>query len=129
LIIIYKTRPASHITHYVHVLDNWQSFIACLGNVGHATIKYTPHDTDHPITLSPHQYTIVPSKTPGTFTVKFSPLLEATSITVIVDSPASPKVDYNLHLFVTACFEHEGLIVQNIFFSIYTTAISVCLNV
>jgi len=108
-------RFRSHICKFYLVCD--KCFIACLGNVGHATIKYTPHGTDHPITLSPHHYTIVPTKIPGVFTVKFSPLLEATSITVVVESPASPKVDYNLHLSITACFEHEGLTANNNLFS------------
>jgi len=81
--------------------------------VAHATIKYTPEGTGHPIALLPHQYTIVLTKTPGTFIVKFSPLIKATSITVTVDSPVSNKLDYNLHLLVTACFEHEGLFPNN----------------
>ena len=80
------------------------------GNVGSLVVKYIPKGQTLPVTASPHDYTVVPGTSPGTVTIKFNPLLETTSVTVIVDTPASPKIDYNLHLFITACFEHQGLI-------------------
>jgi len=97
--------------------------------VAHATIKYTPDGTSHSIALLPHQYTIVPTKIPGVFTVKFSPLIKATSITVTVDSPASNKVDYNLRLFITACFEHEGWNINDNFVKLMFASILDCKNV
>jgi len=79
------------------------------GNVGHATITSTRHPHGAPVVVGVHEFKIVPTPVPGTFTVEFIPFLEATSVTVVVNSAATPKVDYNLHLYITACFEHKGL--------------------
>ena len=76
-------------------------------------MKYIPKGQTLPVTASPHDYTVVHSKIPGTVTIKFHPFLETTSLTVVVDSPASPKIDYNLHLSIKACFEHGGSNMSN----------------
>ena len=89
-----------------------------VGNVGELTLMYIPKGQTHPVPLSPHDYTVVPNIHPGTVTIKFNPMLETTSFTVVVNKPASPNTDYTLHLSVTACFEHTGMILL-IFWSNY----------
>lgn len=87
----------------------------CSGNVGKLIVKYIPEGQIHPIIASPHDFTVVPTNIPGTVTIKFNPSLKTKSVTVIVDEPASTKIDYNLHLSITACFEHAGTILRMLF--------------
>ena len=80
----------------------------CAGNIGSVTIKYSHTAVVKPITVGVHDYKIIPTIVAGTFSVQFTPFLDAKDVTVIVDTPANPKVDYKIHLSIMACFEPEG---------------------